>query len=132
MHSGEFQLRTGKDMELVDISADLAQTVAASGIADGVLMVFSPHTTAGITINEGADPAVRSDIVGALREMLPVSYPYRHLEGNSPSHVLASLMGSSVAIIISGGVMRLGTWQKVFFCEFDGPRTRKVWWRISA
>jgi secondary thiamine-phosphate synthase enzyme len=100
-------------------------------VEEGLLVVFNPHTTAGLTINEGADPAVRSDLVGAMRRMVP-DYPWRHMEGNSPSHLLASLMGSSVTIIVSGGAMRLGTWQKVFFCEFDGPRSRKVWWRISA
>jgi len=131
MQSGEFSLRTEKHMEFVDITGELAAAVRQSGITDGVLVAFNPHTTAGLTINEGADPAVRSDLVGAMKKMLP-DYPYRHMEGNSPSHLLASFMGSSVTIIISGGKMRLGTWQKVFFCEFDGPRSRKVWWRVSS
>lgn len=131
MQSGEFSLRTEKHMEFVDITGELAAAVRQSGIRDGVLVAFNPHTTAGLTINEGADPAVRSDLVGAMKKMLP-DYPYRHMEGNSPSHLLASFMGSSVTIIISGGKMRLGTWQKVFFCEFDGPRSRKVWWRVSS
>jgi len=130
MISGEFSVATGKDMEFVDISGELARAVTTSGVENGVLLVFNPHTTAGLTINEGADPAVRSDLIGALKEMLP-SYPYRHQEGNSPSHLLASMMGSSLSIIIAGGMMRLGTWQKVYFCEFDGPRSRKVWWTIT-
>lgn len=129
--SGEFGVRTSSHMEFVDITGELAAAVRQSGVEEGLLVVFNPHTTAGLTINEGADPAVRSDLVGAMRRMVP-DYPWRHMEGNSPSHLLASLMGSSVTIIVSGGAMRLGTWQKVFFCEFDGPRSRKVWWRISA
>ncbi len=132
MSSGEFQIRTHNHMEFVDITGELAEIVAKSGVDDGVLVVFNPHTTGGLTINEGADPAVRADIVGALKQMVPSTYPYRHLEGNSPSHVMASLMGSSVTILVKGGRLRLGTWQKVFFCEFDGPRSRRVWWRLGG
>ena len=131
MQSGEFSIKTGRHMEFVDITAELAAAVRESGVEEGMLVAFNPHTTAALTINEGADPAVRSDLVGAMERMLP-DYPYRHLEGNSPSHLLATLVGSSVNVIVSGGRMRLGTWQKVFFCEFDGPRSRKVWWRVIS
>lgn len=130
MNSGTFPVSSTKHMELIDITSTIAKEVRQSGITEGICYLYNPHTTAGITINEGADPAVQKDMVDALRKIVPLEYPYRHLEGNSPSHVMATLTGSSVTIFISGGSLQLGTWQKVFFCEFDGPRNRKVHWRI--
>ena len=131
MPSGTFALSTSTAMQFSDITAQLEKAVAGSGIQDGVCHVYNPHTTAGLTINEGADPAVQADILAALQKIVPLSYPYRHLEGNSPAHVMASLVGSSVTVFIENGRLQLGTWQKIFFCEFDGPRSRKVFWRIA-
>lgn len=130
MHGGKFSLTTTRQMEFIDITTQVAKAVADSGRQDGLCCVYNPHTTAGLTINEGADPAVQDDILAVLRRMVPLDYPFRHLEGNSPAHVMASLMGSSVTVIFESGRLRLGTWQKVFFCEFDGPRNREVFWKL--
>jgi len=117
-------------MEFVDITSQVAAAVADSGVRDGLCCVYNPHTTGGLTINEGADPAVKDDILAVMQRVIPLDYPYKHLEGNSPAHIMASLMGSSVMVIIENGRLVLGTWQKIFFCEFDGARSRKVLWRI--
>ncbi len=119
-------------MELVDITSVVSNIVAESGVKNGIVYLFNPHTTAGLTINEGADPVVKDDIIEGLRKCVPLSYPYKHLEGNSPSHIMASLMGCSLTIFIENGSLVLGTWQKIFFCEFDGPRTRGTRYRIVA
>lgn len=126
MDTGRFSVSTGTRMEFIDITGQVQKEVAASGVRDGVCYVYNPHTTAGLTINEGADPAVQDDIVGVLKQIIPHNYPYRHMEGNSPAHIMTSLMGSSVTVFVENGRLVLGTWQKIFFCEFDGPRTRKV------
>ena len=131
MSSGKFSINTRSTMELVDITLQIRQAVKNTGIDSGLCFIYNPHTTAGLTINEGADPAVQSDIIGALQEIVPMDYPYKHMEGNSPAHIMASMMGSSVTIMIENGQLVLGTWQKIFFCEFDGPRTRKVLWNIT-
>ena len=89
--------------------------------------MYCPHTTAGLTINEGADPSVRVDILNALKRLVPDNLDYKHLEGNSPAHIKASLMGSSLTILVENNKLKLGHWQKVFFCEFDGPRNRKIY-----
>jgi len=130
MPTGTFAVSTSKTMQLSDITAQVQKAVSASNIADGICHVYNPHTTAGLTINEGADPAVQTDILAALQKIVPMNHPYQHLEGNSPAHVMASLVGSSVTVFIENGRLQLGTWQKIFFCEFDGPRSRKVLWRI--
>ena len=130
MPAGTFTISTSKAMQFVDITAQIQKGVTASGIADGACHVYNPHTTAGLTINEGADPAVQSDILAALQKIVPL-IRYQHLEGNSPAHVMTSLVGSSVTVFIENGQLQLGTWQKIFFCEFDGPRSRKVFWRIA-
>ncbi len=130
MQGGEFSVSTSKRMEFVDITPQINQALLAAGGEDGLCCVYNPHTTAGLTINEGADPAVRDDILAVLKQVIPSDYPYKHLEGNSPAHVMASLMGSSLTIIFENGRLQLGTWQKVYFCEFDGPRSRKVLWRM--
>jgi len=124
------EIRTRAREEFVDLTADVGRVVAASGIASGVCVVTVPHTTAGVTVNENADPDVRADLLMTLRRIVPDSLAYTHAEGNSPAHVKASLVGSSVTLIVEGGRLRLGTWQGVFFCEFDGPRTRKVWVKV--
>jgi len=131
MPAGTFAVSTSKTMQFSDITSQVQKAVAASGIQDGVCHVYNPHTTAGLTINEGADPAVQTDILAALQKIVPMSHPYQHLEGNSPAHVMASLVGSSVTVFIENGRLQLGTWQKIFFCEFDGPRSRKVLWRVA-
>ena len=103
------------------------EELSKSGISEGVGVVYVPHTTAGITINEGADPAVCQDIMAKLSELAPAGAGYGHMEGNADSHIKASLIGSSVLVMVDGGRPALGTWQKIFFCEFDGPRSRKVY-----
>jgi secondary thiamine-phosphate synthase enzyme len=124
------EIRTRAKEELFDLTNEVDRVVAASGVATGVCVVTVPHTTAGVTVNENADPDVRADLLMTLRRMAPDSLPYAHAEGNSPAHVKAALVGSSATLIVEGGRLRLGTWQGIFFCEFDGPRTRKAWVQI--
>jgi secondary thiamine-phosphate synthase enzyme len=121
-----FTLRTGRREEFVDVTAQIAEAVQGSGVREGCAVVYCPHTTAGITINENADPDVVTDVLGALRKLAPEHGGWRHSEGNSDGHVKASLVGSSATIPIAEGRLALGTWQGVYFCEFDGPRTRNV------
>lgn len=122
-----FNVRTQDRAEMVDITDEVRTRVRQYGSGKGVAQVFVPHTTAGITINESADPSVRKDILADLDRLLPWRQPYyAHREGNSASHVKATLVGSSVFVPFEDGRVILGTWQGVFFCEFDGPRTRKV------
>ncbi|MBN1557249.1 MAG: YjbQ family protein [Lentisphaerae bacterium] len=121
-----FTVTTRHRSEFVDITAEVASAVKALGLADGVVTVCVPHTTAGITINENADPSVTADMQNALERLVPWEAGYSHAEGNAAAHVKASLMGSSVSVIVQGGRLQLGTWQAVYFCEFDGPRVRKV------
>ncbi len=120
-------LRTGARTELVDITGRLQDAVRQNGWRDGLLHVFSPHTTAGVTINEGADPSVRRDILATLARLVPHRGDYQHAEGNSDAHVKASITGSGAWVPVEGGSLALGTWQAVYFAEFDGPRTRSVW-----
>jgi secondary thiamine-phosphate synthase enzyme len=119
-------LETGERMTLVDVTALVEQALAASGLHEGAVLVFCPHTTAGLTINEDADPSVRHDIVMALERLVPADLPFTHLEGNSDAHVKASLVGSSVAVPVEDGRLALGTWQGIYFAEFDGPRRRRL------
>jgi secondary thiamine-phosphate synthase enzyme len=119
--------------ELIDITAEVRDTVKKSAVKEGVCLIFALHTTAAITINEGADPDLQRDIVGFLNKMVPVSYPFSHGEGNSDAHVKSTLVGASESVIIEDGELLLGTWQAIYFCEFDGPRSnRKVAVRITA
>ena len=122
-----FTVKTLRHVQFLDITLEVQSAVANLGIQSGVVSVFVPHTTAGITINENADPDVTADIIKALDTAVPWQAGYRHSEGNAASHVKASLMGSSVQIIVENGQLRLGTWQAIYFCEFDGPRSRNVW-----
>lgn len=124
------EIRTASREEFVDLTAEVERLVAASGVERGLCVVTAPHTTAGITVNENADPDVRADLAMVLRKIVPDALPYAHGEGNSPAHVKAALVGSSATLVVEGGRLRLGTWQGIFFCEFDGPRTRKVWVQI--
>lgn len=125
-------VKTSAPTELLDLTPQIREAVRESGVTEGMCHVFVPHTTAGITINENADPTVKADILMVLNKIISASEPYRHLEGNSPAHIKASLMGPALSLIITGGRLLLGTWQGVFFCEFDGPRTRKVHLKISG
>jgi secondary thiamine-phosphate synthase enzyme len=125
-----FDVKTQARDELIDITSSVKNIVTDSKIKDGVCYVYIPHTTAGVTINENADPSVRSDILMALRDIVPDSLPYKHMEGNSPGHVKSTLVGCSASILIENGGLSLGTWQGIFFCEFDGPRHRKVFVKI--
>jgi secondary thiamine-phosphate synthase enzyme len=121
---------SGRQTEFIDISRAVEKAVADSGLSDGIVFLFVPHTTAGITINEGADPSVADDVQAFLNQVIPFKGSYRHLEGNSPAHIKAGLMGSSVMVVLEKGRLILGTWQAIFFCEFDGPRRRQVYLKI--
>jgi len=121
-----FNVKTSARNDFKDITREVMQAVAATGVSEGICVVYVPHTTAGVTINENADPAVRVDIEGALDRIIPWNGPYKHSEGNSAAHVKASLMGFSATIPVRGGMLVLGTWQGIYFCEFDGPRARTV------
>ena len=125
-------VRTSSQTEMVDVTGQVQKELSASGVEEGRLTLYVPHTTAGVTINEGADPAVKADILMVLNQVVPWKANYQHMEGNSPAHVKASLVGSSETVIISGGRLILGTWQKIFFCEFDGPRNRKLHLQIAS
>jgi len=127
-----FEVQTSRRVVLVDVTAQVQAAVAESGARDGAVLVYVPHTTAGVTINEAADPSVRVDIAMALERLVPADLPFAHLEGNSDAHVKASLMGSSVTVPLSGGRLQLGTWQGVYFAEFDGPRRRRVQVKVLA
>ncbi len=122
----EFEVRTEQRETLVDVTGQVQRAVAQAGLTEGAVLVFVPHTTAGVTINENADPSVVRDILDGLRRIAPRDAGWHHLEGNSDGHIKASLMGSSVLVPIENGRLKLGTWQAVYFCEFDGPRTRRV------
>ena len=117
--------------QLVDITSKVAEAVREVGLKDGIVSVFIPHTTAGVTINENADPDVTADMDSVLDRMVPWSGGYRHSEGNTAAHVKASMMGSSVQVFVEDGKLQLGTWQAIYFCEFDGPRSRKAWIKVS-
>jgi len=119
-------IATRSRTEFIDVTSRVEEVVEKSGVENGICFIFSPHTTAGVTINEGADPSVREDIIYQLNKIVPFSSDYRHLEGNSPAHIKTSLVGSSCTVAIENGKLHLGTWQAIFFCEFDGPRARKL------
>lgn len=119
-------LKTSSRSQMVDITDEVARKVKESGAQSGLCLVYVPHTTAGVTINEGADPDVTIDFLDYLEKRVPWEGGYRHAEGNSAAHIKSIIVGSSAQIIISNGRLLLGTWQRIFFCEFDGPRTRKV------
>lgn len=123
----ELEIRTRKRTEFVNITNDVHTAVDRLGVKTGVITAFCPHTTGGLTINENADPDVTADMDRALEKAVPWRAGYAHCEGNAAAHVKASMMGSSVRVIVLDGRLQLGTWQAIYFCEFDGPRTRKVW-----
>ncbi len=126
----KLDIETSAKETFIDITARVEEEIRRSGVKAGICIVYAPHTTAAVTINENADPTVRQDLLMVLRQAVPHSLPYAHTEGNSPAHVKASLVGSSVCLLIENGRAVLGTWQGIFFCEFDGPRRRHVYLKI--
>lgn len=123
-------IKTSHRVELVDITAKVNSLISESGIKDGICCLFTPHTTAGVTINENADPSVRVDIAYKLNSLIPALDHYTHTEGNADSHIKSSIIGSNINLIIDSGKLILGTWQGIFFCEFDGPRSRKLYVKL--
>lgn len=126
----KISVKTNNRIELIDITDKIQSAVSKSKVKDGICFVFCPHTTAGLTINENADPSVRRDIINVLNKLVPANAGYAHAEGNADSHVKSSLLGSSLTIFIEDGQLSLGTWQGVYFCEGDGPRSREAWVKI--
>ena len=122
-----FSVKTRQRVEMVDVTDQLQRALAEAGLMDGLCAVYVPHTTACVTINEGADPIVCRDIMEHLSKMVPHRGDYRHTEGNADAHIKVAAVGSSQVIFVEGGKLCLGTWQRIFLCEFDGPRTRSVW-----
>lgn len=125
-------VKTNAQTELLDVTREVQGVIQTEKFENGICMLYVPHTTAGITINESADPSVKRDILMVLNQMVPWEADYRHMEGNSPAHVKSSLMGASQQVIVENGRMVLGTWQGIFYCEFDGPRTRKLHIKLLA
>jgi secondary thiamine-phosphate synthase enzyme len=128
----EITVQSNSRTEFIDITDAVQRFVADAKMTDGIITVFVPHTTAGVTINENADPDVTADLETVLDEVVPWNNGYRHMEGNTAAHVKASMMGASAQVIVEKGQLCLGTWQSIYFCEFDGPRTRRVWLKESA
>ena len=126
----KIKVKTGSRSEMVDITGMVREEIERDGLKDGLCIVYVPHTTAGVTINEGADPAVCTDVINKLNKLVPANEGYRHMEGNSDSHIKTLLTGSSVSVIVENNRLVLGTWQKIFFCEFDGPRSRSVYLKL--
>ncbi len=130
MITQEIQVKTTTRNELVDITPQVEKVVEESGVGEGICVLVVPHTTAAVTVNENADPSVKADIIAKLSELAPEGDRYRHMEGNADAHIKAVIVGSSETLLVRGGRLSLGTWQGVFFCEFDGPRTRRVIIRV--
>lgn len=127
----EIRIATRSRTELVDITSKVRDVVKASRVVSGICQVFIPHTTAGVTINENADPSVRQDILAGLERIVPASARYSHSEGNADAHIKSSIVGTDRTVFVEGGVLRLGTWQGIYFCEFDGPRQRNIIVRVT-
>ncbi len=126
------EVKSHRYIEFIDITYQVRQYAAEAKVEDGIILVYTPHTTAAITINENADPSVRSDLEGFLKRKFPHEDFYTHMEGNSPSHIMSSLFSASETLIIHRGQLVLGTWQGIYFCEFDGPRSRRVHLKIIS
>jgi secondary thiamine-phosphate synthase enzyme len=127
----KFFVSTPSQTILVNITSHVREIIADKRFTNGICHIFVPHTTAGITINESADPDVKSDVIMELNKLVPFQDSYQHMEGNSAAHIKASIIGSSVSIFIENGNLQLGTWQGIFLCEFDGPRKRQIWVKTS-
>lgn len=128
----EHTIKTNQREQMLDITDIIREDIVQSKIQDGIAIIYVPHTTAGITINENADSDVVADLLFALKRLVPKDENYKHIEGNSDAHLKASLIGSSCSVIIENGKLKLGTWQGIYFCEFDGPRTRKFYTKFLA
>jgi len=126
----ELSVRSRVRTEMIDITDAVQKAVSDSGVKEGVCIIYAPHTTAGITINENADPSVKKDILAELNKLIPFDDNYSHLEGNAAAHIKSSIVGCSQSVIVSNGRLVLGTWQGIFFCEFDGPRSRRVFVQV--
>jgi len=126
------EIETRRRVEFIEITASVKKAVKESKIKEGICVIFSPHTTAGLLINENADPSVRKDIISQLEKLVPQDGRYSHLEGNADAHIKSSLLGNSLNLIIHEGELILGTWQGIYFCEFDGPRKRKVYLKLVS
>jgi len=124
-------IHTSERCEFIDITNRVEKTVKEFHISEGICHIFIPHTTAGVTINEDADPSVRKDILSALNKLIPQNGRYAHSEGNSDAHIKSSMLGNEKTVFIENGCLKLGTWQGIFFCEFDGPRKREIWIKID-
>ena len=127
----ELHISSSQRNQMIDITTNIQHLIKEEKINDGFVIVYNPHTTAGITINEGADPSVQQDIIETLQKLVPVRSNYNHIEGNSDAHIKASLLGSSVTVLITKGALVLGTWQRIFFYEGDGPRNRIIYIHTS-
>jgi secondary thiamine-phosphate synthase enzyme len=126
----EIEVKTGSRTETVDITRRVREAVRASGVQEGLCVVYVPHTTAAVTVNEHADPSVARDVQNALSKLVPAGAGYAHAEGNADAHIKAVMVGASETVIVRTGDLVLGTWQGIFFCEFDGPRWRKIFVRV--
>lgn len=126
----KINLKSSKRAELIDITENIRAAVSKNKAKNGVCFIFCPHTTAGLTINENADPSVRSDIVNGFNKLFPENAGYSHSEGNADGHMKSSVFGSSLSVFVESGQLALGTWQGIYFCESDGPRSRQVWVKI--
>ena len=124
--SKALNVKSKSKTEFIDITEDIRSLVKESGVQHGACHIYVPHTTAGVTINEGADPAVKRDIIAALNRLVPFEGDYQHTEGNSAAHIKSTLVGTAQVVLIEDGRLLLGTWQSIYFCEFDGPRHRRV------
>lgn len=122
-----FSVRTSERQQFIDITAKVQNCISETNFQDGLVCIFIPHTTAGVTINENADPDVVHDVINTLTKIIPENAGYRHIEGNSDSHVKTSLIAPSITVIVENGKLQLGTWQSIYFTEFDGPRNRQCW-----
>jgi secondary thiamine-phosphate synthase enzyme len=125
-----FQVKTSAKTDFIDVTRLVQEAIQKIGVKEGICFIFVPHTTAAITINENADPSVSRDIIMEINKIVPFQDRYQHLEGNSPAHIKASLLGPSQIVFVESGKLALGTWQGIFFCEFDGPRSRKVYVKV--
>ena len=128
----QFTVRTSAHTQMIDITAQVRKAVTDSGVQDGICVVFIPHTTAAVTVNENADPDVQTDFMKEINKIVPWEDGYFHSEGNSAAHLKASMMGFSETLIVDGGKLLLGTWQGIYFLEYDGPRTRKVYVKVMS
>jgi secondary thiamine-phosphate synthase enzyme len=126
----KINIRTAKRADLLDITGEVQGIVTKSKVKEGVCFIFCPHTTAGLTINENADPSVRRDIINTLNQLVPEGAGYSHSEGNADSHIKSSLFGSSLTVFVEHGQLAFGTWQGIYFCESDGPRSREIWVKV--